>query len=112
MPARFHYTASVRIPPVIGLADDGWLVLTRQQRERWLAQGARVRGEHGFDPALPSMHGVFVAAGPAFRGGVSLPAFESRHAYELFCRVLAIQPSKNDGNPAVTRPALAGAAVP
>lgn len=108
LPARFRYTGSVRIPPIIGLADDGWLVQTREQRDRWVARGGGARGEHGFDPALPSMHGVFVAAGPAFREGVRLPAFESRHAYELFCRVLGIRPSKNDGDPAVTRPALAG----
>lgn len=108
MPARFHYAGSPRIPPIIGLADDGWLVQTRAQRDRWRAQGGGVRGEHGFDPALASMHGVFVAAGPAFRAGVRLPAFESRHAYALFCRVLGIQPSPNDGDAAVTAAALAG----
>ena len=107
LPARFHYAGSPRIPPVIGLAADGWLVQTRAQLERWRRQGGHVRGEHGFDPALPSMHGVFVASGPAFGSAVRLPPFESRHAYELFCRVLGIVPSKNDGDAGVTRAALA-----
>jgi predicted AlkP superfamily pyrophosphatase or phosphodiesterase len=101
LPARFHYTGSVRIPPIIGLADDGWLIQTRAQRERWLAQGGHVRGEHGFDPAAPSMRGLFVAAGPAIAGRPRMAAFESRHLYPFFCRVLGIQPGPNDGDPRV-----------
>lgn len=106
MPERFGYSGSPRIPPVIALADDGWLVQTRAQRDRWIANGGGARGEHGFDPALPSMHGVFVAAGPAFRSGLRVPAFESRHVYELLCRVLGIRPAKNDGDAGVTRAML------
>ena len=101
LPARFRYRGSVRIPPVLGLADDGWMILTRAQRDRRVDQGGRVRGEHGFDPAARSMHGLFVASGPAFRQGLRVPAFESRHLYALLCRVLGITPSRNDGDPRV-----------
>ncbi len=70
LPARFQAGTSVRIPPVVGMADDGWLVLTRAQLQRWRERGGETRGEHGFAPGLPSMHGVFVAAGPSFRPGM------------------------------------------
>jgi hypothetical protein len=48
------------------------------------------------------MHGLFIAAGPAFREGVKAPRFENVHVYELMCRVLGITPVVNDGDPAVT----------
>ena len=53
-------------------------------------------------PAPPLMHGLFVAAGPAFRPGLRVPAFDSVHLYELFCRLLDIRPAANDGDPRVT----------
>jgi predicted AlkP superfamily pyrophosphatase or phosphodiesterase len=106
VPERFHYRGSPRIPPVMGFADEGWLVQTRAERDRWVADGGPTRGEHGFDPGLPSMHGLFVAAGPAFRQHVSIPAVESRHAYELFCRVLGIRPGTNEGDVRIWRRAL------
>lgn len=99
LPTRFRSPASPRLPPVIAVADDGWMILSRRQRDRWTAEGERVRGEHGFDPSAPSMQGVFVASGPAFESGRRVAAFENRHLYEAFCRVLDIQPSKNDGDP-------------
>lgn len=107
LPARLRYGGSVRIPPIVGLADDGWLVQTRAQLAAWKERGGVIRGEHGYDPAVLSMRGLFVASGPAFRAGVKLPAFESRHLYEAFCRVLGITPGKNDGNPRVLSGALA-----
>lgn len=101
LPARFHYRGSARIPPIIGLAEDGWLIQTRAQRERWLERGGQVRGEHGFDPATPSMRGLFVAAGPSIAPRGRIRPFESRHLYTFFCRLLGIQPSANDGDPRV-----------
>ena len=102
VPARYHTAGASRLPPVIGLADDGWLVLTRGERDRWLARGGTVRGDHGFAPESASMHGLFVASGPDFRPGQRVPPFDSVHLYELFCRLLRITPSPNDGDPEVT----------
>ena len=49
---------------------------------------ARVRlgppgGSHGYDPAAPSMHAVFLARGPSFRRGAVVEAFENVHLYEI-----------------------------
>ena len=48
------------------------------------------------------MHGLFIASGPRFKSGVTVPAFSNVHIYELICRVLGIKPARNEGNPQVT----------
>ena len=55
-------------------------------------------GQHGYDSALLSMRGLFVAAGPAFREGITVPAFENIHIYNVLARVLGVTPAPNDGN--------------
>lgn len=106
VPSRYRYRGSARIPPVVGVADDGWLVLTRAERDRWMAKGGGTHGDHGFVPDTPAMHGLFLANGPAFRQGLRVRAFESVHLYELFCRLLDIVPAGNDGAARVTSPML------
>ena len=98
MPERLHYRAHPRIPPVIGIAADGWTIVTHSV----LATLRTESGAHGYDPANRSMHGLFIAAGPGLREGVVVPPFEAVHVYELLCRLLGITPVKNDGDPAVT----------
>jgi len=59
-------------------------------------------GEHGYDSrAAPSMGALFVAAGPAFQRGVTVPAFENVHVYEMLVRILGVPAAPNDGNPAI-----------
>lgn len=96
LPAQYRLAGHPRLPAVIGIADDGWTVTSRDRV-------SRVRGgQHGYDPKYRSMHGLFIAAGPAFKSGVTVPAFESIHVYELLCRVLDIRPAANDGDRQVT----------
>ena len=106
-PERWHYRDHPRIPPIVGVADEGWQVLRRSTMADILA--GRIRpagGQHGYDPALMSMRGVFVAAGPAFKPGVTVPAFENVHIYNALAQILRITPAANDGNPAVARTLL------
>jgi len=107
MPEVLHYSDHPRIAPIIGMADEGWTVVTRDPMAAILAAGPLARGGHGYDPRLPSMHGIFVAAGPRLQQGMTVPAFENVHVYELLCRLLGISPAANDGDPAVTAPLLA-----
>jgi predicted AlkP superfamily pyrophosphatase or phosphodiesterase len=105
VPARLHYSANARIPPIIGIPDDGWMVTTRQreQRRRDRPDAKPERGTHGFDPADRNMHAIFIAAGPAVRQGVVVEPFENVHVYDFLCAVLKLTPAPNDGNPAVSR---------
>lgn len=52
------------------------------------------------------MRGLFVAAGPAFRRGATVDAFENIHIYNALARILGVPPATNDGNPAVARSLL------
>jgi len=63
-------------------------------------------GQHGYDPRVRSMHGIFVAAGPAFRQGVTVPAFENVHVYDILANILGVTPAKNDGSERVARRVL------
>jgi predicted AlkP superfamily pyrophosphatase or phosphodiesterase len=103
LPRRLRYRGNPRIPPIVALADEGWYVTTRAEA----AEGPPDGGEHGYDPALPSMGALFVAAGPSFRSGVVLPPFENVQLYPLLCSALAIDPAPGDwtleGAPAALR---------
>jgi hypothetical protein len=104
LPTRSGLAGHPRLPPVIGIADEGWHVTSAREVERW-GTGDRHApgGNHGYDPQLRSMHGLFIAAGPRLRGGMRVPAFENTHLYEFMCALPGLQPAKNDGDPAVTR---------
>ena len=108
-PPQWHYRDHPRIPPLVGVVDEGWQLLRRNTVLDIVARRVIAdRGSHGYDPArAPSMRGVFVAAGPAFRQSVTVRAFENVHIYHALARILGVTPAKNDGNPAVARRLLA-----
>jgi predicted AlkP superfamily pyrophosphatase or phosphodiesterase len=103
IPAHLHYRRNNRIPPIVGLADDGWTITTRTRHLVASAAGLSDDGAHGYDPSHRSMHGLFVAAGPRVREGMLVPAFENVHIYNFLCELLGLNPAKNDGDPEVTR---------
>ena len=96
VPGRWRFTGNPRIPAVVGVPDEGWLLLRRRTFD---AERARrtVGGAHGYEPSDTSMHALFVAAGPAFRSGQVVAPFGNIHVYELLCAVLGLQPAPNDG---------------
>ena len=53
------------------------------------------------------MAALFVANGPAFRHGVTLPTFDNVDVYPLLARLVGVTPQPNDGNLADLAPALA-----
>ena len=79
--------------------------MVERLRKRYPQQGY-LAGDHGYDPFLPSMHGIFIARGPAFRRGVLLPPVESVHVYNLLCAVLGVKPAANSGDDRLIREAL------
>jgi hypothetical protein len=99
LPARFGLAGHPRLATLVGLADEGWTITTRDR----LARRDPDRpwgGAHGYDPAYKSMHGVVVAAGSRLRDGWRAPSIENVHLYELMCRILGLAPAPNDGDPA------------
>ena len=103
LPAQYKLTNHPRMPEIIGIADDGWNITTRRrQQEEERRDDPESGGTHGYDPKHRSMHGLFIAAGPRFKVGLTVPAFENINVYELMCRVLGLKPAPNDGDGRVT----------
>jgi predicted AlkP superfamily pyrophosphatase or phosphodiesterase len=97
LPARFHVDArNPRVPPVWIVADEGWHL----DRRAWFnaKRDDYMKGEHGYDPALDSMHGILIAQGPSFKSGVTVGPVENVHIYNLLCAALGLTPAPNDGD--------------
>lgn len=104
LPPRLHYGSHPRIPAIVCLPDSGWLVETREFHSR---PNHKVHGgEHGYDNADPVMRALFVAHGPAFKRGITVPEFDNVDVYPLLADLLGIRPQPNDGNPATARQML------
>jgi predicted AlkP superfamily pyrophosphatase or phosphodiesterase len=107
IPAVYGIAGHPRLPPVIGIAHEGWYITSKREVDRW---GEPDRdppgGTHGYDARAKSMQGVFIAAGPRLKRGVTVAPFENIHIYEFMCAVLGLTPAKNDGDPSVTRDML------
>ncbi len=100
IPARLRYGTNPRVAAFLCLADIGWTI----------APTAPARpvtgGAHGYDDAAPEMQAMFVANGPAFRAGVTLPSFRNTAINPLLRRILGIAP-----DPALDGDAGIGAAA-
>jgi predicted AlkP superfamily pyrophosphatase or phosphodiesterase len=96
VPERYHYRTHRRIPPIIGIADEGWTVTTRRSIA---ARGAQrlPRGHHGYPPEVPSMRALFLAWGPEFRRRAVIEPFQNIHIYSLLTHLLGLTPAPNDG---------------
>ena len=94
IPLRLKYNDHKRIAPLIGIADEGWSISSKEKFNPTNYNG----GTHGYDPQYQSMHGIFIATGPAFESGLKLPHLSSIHLYELMCKIIGITPATNDGS--------------
>ncbi len=105
LPARFHITDNPRNPPVWIVPDEGWEIYFRSRFE--LYRKNFNRGDHGYDPAFPSMHGILIAHGPAFRtDGATIDPVENIHVYNLLCAATGLTPAPNDGDDRLVRAML------
>lgn len=92
LPERLHYSDSDRIPPIIGLADEGFKV--EQSRTGKKECG----GAHGYDNEFFSMRTIFIGHGPRFARGTKIPSFENVEIYNLVTSILGIKGAPNDGS--------------
>ncbi|KAA8534855.1 hypothetical protein F0562_029929 [Nyssa sinensis] len=63
LPSRLHYMASDRIPPIIGLVEEGFKVEQKRSNRK------ECGGAHGYDNDFFSMRTVFIGHGPKFARG-------------------------------------------
>lgn len=103
LPARWHYGSHPRIPPIICQMDEGWDALPAEAIAR---RPHTDGGSHGYDPALPSMRAVFLAAGPSFRRGKTLDGFDNVDLQPLLARLLQVPAPAGDGDPRTLLDAL------
>ncbi len=107
VPARLVYGSHPRVPAIVCLVETGWTVGLRER-----VDPARIRGgAHGFDNQAPEMRALFVAHGPSFARGVSLPEMDSVDVQPLLARLLGLTAPAGDGRPGDTEAAMATGVV-
>jgi len=109
MPARFHYSQSPRIAPLLMLPAEGWILTNQKAYAEMQAKGEtkRSRGGHGYDNQFPSMRATFIAHGEAFKKGRVVAPFENIQVYNIMTRILGLKPAANDGNYQTAKEVLA-----
>lgn len=100
LPARLHYGKNPRVAAIICIADNGWTILSGTPP--YPVKG----GAHGYDPANPDMHALFMAFGPSIRPTASLPLFDNVHVYPLLATLTGFAPLPSDGDSATLAPLL------
>ena len=106
VPTRLHYRNSPRIGDVVVIPDEGVTIPIRRT-------GSSPAGMHGWDPSLPSMQGIFLAAGPGIIPGARLAPVESVDVYPLIAHLLELEtPANLDGSLATLAGLLAAAPAP
>lgn len=94
LPEHLAFGHHPRVASLFCLAQTGWEILPQVAAERRPLVG----GAHGYDPADPAMASIFIAAGPAFRSGVTIPTLQNVDVYPLLARLLAVSPAPHQGN--------------
>ncbi|RWW86658.1 hypothetical protein BHE74_00004560, partial [Ensete ventricosum] len=92
LPERLHYRESDRIPPVIGLLEEGYKVEQKRRKRN------ECGGAHGYDNAFFSMRSIFVGHGPRFQRGRKVPSFENVEIYNVIASILNLKGAPNDGS--------------
>lgn len=92
LPSRLHYAASNRIPPIIGLVEEGFKVEQKRTTKK------ECGGAHGYDNAVFSMRTIFIGHGPQFARGRKVPSFENIQIYNIITSILKIQGAPNNGS--------------
>lgn len=93
LPPRLHYSESSRIAPIVGLVAEGY-TLVHSRTDKPIKCG----GAHGYDNAYLSMRTIFIACGPQFPQGLTVPSFENVELYELVTSILGLSPAPNNAS--------------
>jgi predicted AlkP superfamily pyrophosphatase or phosphodiesterase len=106
VPERHHFRADPRIGDIVIIMEEPWMLLGSPPvlsvlRERW--------GNHGWDPALPSMQAIFIVTGPDIPAGVTIPPVRNIDVYPLMTELLGLRGAQAiDGSPRRVRSLMSG----
>lgn len=89
VPERHRFRADPRVGDVVVIMDESWTLATSDRR----ASRGDPWGAHGWDPALPSMRALFVAAGPGIRAGATIGDVQNVDVYPLMAELLGLRPA-------------------
>ncbi len=84
-PAAWHMRDNARAGDLLVVAEEGYIVQRRASDKPSSA------GAHGYDPALPDMQALFIAAGPNVRPLGVLPPFENVDVYPFLASLLRLE---------------------
>jgi hypothetical protein len=106
IPERLHYSGNPRIGDLVAFAIAP-VVLHLAPRPGQ----SEPRGMHGYDVSkMPEMRGIFYAAGPDLKAGLSIEEFQNIHIYPLIAHILGLNvPAGMDGKLSVLAPILSEA---
>lgn len=90
--SHLHYGTNLRIPPVVLIADPGWVAGLRPVASNYN------RGDHGYDWKFSDMHSIFYAEGPAFKKGLKVDTLFNVDIYNIVSEILGLTPAPNDGD--------------
>lgn len=80
-----------RFADIVLMAEPGHTVVSRPDRV------ARIKaGNHGWDPLVPAMHGIFVARGPGLPAGASVGERHVTDVYPLVTAILRLPDARGD----------------
>lgn len=95
IPSHLNFQNSRRIGGIVLLARPTHLLVIKEK-----ASGKYEKGDHGFDPTMKEMHGVFYAYGPAFKKNFNAGSFENIHVYPTILQLMGVScPDRIDGKP-------------
>jgi predicted AlkP superfamily pyrophosphatase or phosphodiesterase len=96
LPQRWHFNDSIRIAPIHLIASTGYLITSKAH---YISHANEfVGGQHGWDPDIPSMAGIFIGVGPSFPK--TYPSILSIYNVDLFnimASILGVPSPENDG---------------
>ena len=84
-PAEWRVSDSPRYPEIFVVPDVGHGVIVNPEGLAWLT-----KGDHGWDPSAPAMHGIFLGAGPGLPRGVTVGEVSVVDVYPLMLDLLQI----------------------
>jgi predicted AlkP superfamily pyrophosphatase or phosphodiesterase len=103
IPERLHYSNNPRIGDLVAFAIEPVVLHLAAKPGQ-----SEPLGMHGYDAArMPEMRGIFFAAGPDLKAGLTVDEFQNIHIYPLIAHILGLAaPTGIDGQFSVLAPIL------